>query len=287
MIEEYDRSGPSWRESTNDYQKLTEKIGLMTRATYEAVPAQQALTAEQQAAAQAAADETAKQIQAAKDLSDAVGVGLTGSIQKATDAEKATKESIEEATTALMDQTMMAGLTGQSQLDMARALGIMSEADYAAAVASKAIRKEFDANKLSAEQAAAKVKELSDWIAGMQSKNITVTTEFIEIHRNVQAGQVYNPAEVAAGKDLNGNGIIGAATGINMIVPPGFNRDNFLVGLSSGEEFNVKSSSRVGVSSGGNKGGNSYQFFATGITDPEAFLDWCGQRVKEQDGLLV
>jgi len=77
------------------------------------------------------------------------------------------------------------------------------------------------------------------------------------------------------------------AAGGSGIVPAGFTHDNFLVGLSSGEKYSVTPSSRVGASEKGGEGGggNSYTFVANGITNPDEFLRWAGQKVKQQGGL--
>ncbi len=77
------------------------------------------------------------------------------------------------------------------------------------------------------------------------------------------------------------------AAGGSGIVPPGFNHDNFLVGLSSGERFDVKPSSRVSASDKNNGGGNviTYNFNVSGATSPEEFLRRCATLVKQQGGL--
>lgn len=46
--------------------------------------------------------------------------------------------------------------------------------------------------------------------------------------------------ELQKGMDLNGNGIIGAARGLSMRVPPGYPNDSFLVGVTSGETVDVR-----------------------------------------------
>jgi len=77
------------------------------------------------------------------------------------------------------------------------------------------------------------------------------------------------------------------ATGGSGIVPPGYTHDNYMMGLSSGERWSVTPSSRVGASDkgSGGGGGNSYTFIANGITNPDEFLRWAGNKVKQQGGL--
>ena len=76
------------------------------------------------------------------------------------------------------------------------------------------------------------------------------------------------------------------AAGGSGIVPQGYNHDNYMMGLSSGERWSVTPSSRVGASDKGGGGGNStYVFNVSGINSPEQFVKLVGEKIKQQGGL--
>ena len=76
------------------------------------------------------------------------------------------------------------------------------------------------------------------------------------------------------------------AAGGSGIVPQGYNHDNYIMGLSSGERWSVTPSSRVGASDKGGGGGNStYVFNVSGINSPEQFVKLVGEKIKQQGGL--
>jgi len=68
MIEEFDRSGPSWRVTENDYKIITERLGLMTREEFNNVVATNAMEEATLAQAQADRELAAAAAQAAAEL---------------------------------------------------------------------------------------------------------------------------------------------------------------------------------------------------------------------------
>ena len=69
-----------------------------------------------------------------------------------------------------------------------------------------------------------------------------ITDQHVKINIDINWNGEFNGiggAELAAGVDLNGNGIIGAAKGADFTVPRGYPNDSLLIGVSSGEHVNV------------------------------------------------
>ena len=152
------------------------------------------------------------------------------------------KKSVNDNVKAFIFEQASAGLTGDALYQLAHTMGMLDDSSYAAAQEQEALRQQFNAGKIEADEYALKTKELSDWIASLQSKNITITTEFIEIHKNVIAGQVWNGV---MGPGAGVNGVPNTANGMDAFVPSGYANDNYLL------QLNVQSGERVQVTPAG------------------------------------
>lgn len=81
-------------------------------------------------------------------------------------------------------------------------------------------------------------------VSEIDAMSATITIQYVETGRPNMAGFSVSDIglrEMQQGRDLNGNGIIGRAGGTSgwETVPPGFPNDSYMVGMSSGETFNV------------------------------------------------
>lgn len=115
-------------------------------------------------------------------------------------------------------------------------------------------------------------------------KNIRIITEYITqggpgTHTSGNIGK----AEVDAGVDLNGNGVIGAANGLDFKVPPGFPNDSYFLPLAvtSGEQVNVTPAGAGGA--GG--GGNIIHIHVNGTGDPDLVANRVMQKLRLQMGV--
>ena len=124
------------------------------------------------------------------DNADALKAGLSGAIQKATEAEDASYASILKATQELLYQKVVAGLTGDAAVEMAHKLGIMSDADYEAVLAAKAISQEVADGTISMNDGATAAQNLANMIAGLQDKHIVITAEMVT--NFLTGGSVYS-----------------------------------------------------------------------------------------------
>jgi len=107
------------------------------------------------------------------------------------------------------------------------------------------------------------------------------TTATLTVNVNYAGGTI-GEAELATGIDLNGNGVIGAATGFSGIVPEGFNRDNMRFGVSSGEKVEITPSSRVFASEKNGQGGGSIQINVNGAGNADLVADEVMRRLRLQ-----
>ncbi len=79
-----------------------------------------------------------------------------------------------------------------------------------------------------------------------------------------------------AGVDLNGNGIIGGANGLNFMVPPGFPNDSFgPIFVQSGEQVVV-------TPAGKSSGGNTNNFYISGAGDPNTVANAVMRKLRLQ-----
>jgi len=135
--------------------------------------------------------------------------------------------------------TAAAGLDAEGQLALARSLGQIDEEAYAALSAQQALKGEYDAGLLTAQQYADKTLALKDAVASLESKKVTITVDAIlnEVRNTFQnsVGSYYS--------NLNSGGgnAYGYAEGTDgwMTVPPGYPNDSYPIMVESGERFAV------------------------------------------------
>ena len=147
------------------------------------------------------------------------------------------QKSLHDATYEIIFQKASAGLDATAMLELGKAMGMLSEEDYAVGQALQNIRKSFDEGKIGPEEYAAQVKAIADAIDRLHSKNIevTVTTIQNEIMTGGGAG-----GTGGSGENIVPGGTPGFASGVtNFAVPPGYPNDSFMVGLTSEEILNV------------------------------------------------
>lgn len=129
---------------------------------------------------------------------------LTQAIQENADAQTQALAALQAATAEMIYQQASAGLDTQASLDLARAMGVLSEADYAVATAVAQLRTEFDKNRdgmisasEGAAQYAASIDLLNRAVLSLQQKNLPVTLDNI-------AAEMANIAEADASNELQG-----------------------------------------------------------------------------------
>lgn len=160
--------------------------------------------------------------------------------------------------------TAAAGLDAEAQLALVRATGQIDEESYAALSAQQALKGQYDAGLLTAQQYADKTMVLKDAIASLESKKVTITVDAIlnEIRNSFQnsVGSYYS--------NLNNGGgnAYGYAEGTDgwMTVPPGYPNDSYPVMMQSGERFAVipAGSQASPIAGGGGLGGSPQIVFA-------------------------
>ena len=149
-------------------------------------------------------------------------------------------------TKELLYNKAAAGLDAEAALDLANKMGLVDQETYAAMVGLDELRGSFDAGKLSAEEYTTRVSGLSDMIARMQDKHITITTTFIDEYiktssRGETGGWGNNRGEEYA-------------TGGQFVIPPGFEDHSWPVGPNQWAE----SGETVTISPKGAGAGNNY-----------------------------
>lgn len=192
-------------------------------------------------------------------------------------------------TTELIYNHLAASMDKDAQLELARQMGLVNEETYFTINSLDDLTKKYDINRDGVIDLSEKTGQYDQQLAAIidkqnQLKDKTVT---YTIYTNQISGG--GPVTGGGQSTLPKPGAVqmAQAAGGSGIVPPGYNHDNFLVGLSSGERYDVKPSSRVGASDkgGGGSGGNVYNFNVSGATSPEEFLRKCATLVKQQGGL--
>jgi len=187
----------------------------------------------------------------------------------------------------LQQKLSVGGLTDEEfamAQQMGVSLGVFTQATANQAIALNGLTTAVINGKMSQEDFARAVNGGRDAIQQEWDK-INGIPKNTQININTTRNETYNynenrtirEARIATSHAAGGEGI----------VPPGFNNDNFLVGLSSGERFRTVPASRVGAaeSGRGGSGGNTYNFYATGMQNPRDFLSWVYDQVELQDGV--
>ena len=161
------------------------------------------------------------------------------------------------------------GLDAEQALLLAQGMGLVDSAAMAEITAIQNLREEY-----------ALTGDLDAYIS--KSASLAKQLEYIKSMSNININW--------GGSGYGGYGTsdtqYNQAAGGSGIVPQGFNHDNYMMGLSSGERWSVTPSSRVGASDkGGGGGGNTYNFNVSGINSPEQFVKLVGEKIKQQGGL--
>lgn len=187
----------------------------------------------------------------------------------------------DELTAKMIYNHLAASMDAEAQMQLAMQMGLINWETYSTIQALDDLTAKYDTNGDGVigitEKTAAYNVELSK-IKGFQDAIKDKTVEYTVKTKYISTG-------TPSGHEDTGIG--GYASGTSgLIVPPHFNHDNFTIGVKSGEKVEVTPASRVGNSEkGSGGGGNTYVFNATGITDPDQFLKFVGQKVKQQGGL--
>lgn len=111
---------------------------------------------------------------------------LTEALRQNQDAQSAALANLQSVTAEMLYQQAAAGLDTQASLDLARSMGVLSEADYTVATAMQQLREQFDANHdgmITATEDAAGFAQaaamMSQAIQNVQAKNLPMTAENI------------------------------------------------------------------------------------------------------------
>lgn len=179
------------------------------------------------------------------------------------DKVKDTALAMKELTAQTIYQVASAGLSSSAALTLAEKLGLVDKGAVAAVRAIDAIKKSNQDGKLSNDEYADSVIRIQDAVAGLQDKHITVTVDTIA--KEMAQQQREQRAEET------GHGVPRFAQGGSMIVPRGFNRDNYLVGVSSDERVDVTPAGKsTGAAGATNLTLNVYGPFGPGYTPAQA-----------------
>ena len=218
---------------------------------------------------------------------------LTGSMKKQDEIASVlagdvneTSKYFKQLTAELIFNQLAATMDSKAQMELARQMNLIDEATYTTLSALDELNAKYDSNGNSVLELTEKTKKYDAELAAIIAHQNSLSDKTVTY--TIITNQITNGGAKTGGSAV---GIPTAgqmetkASGGSGIVPPGFNHDNFLVGLSSGERFDVKPSSRVGASDKGGGGGNSYTFIVNGNNSPEEFLRKCATLVKQQGGL--
>jgi hypothetical protein len=167
---------------------------------------------------------------------------------------------------------------------MAVALGVYDQSTADMAVMMNNLISAVAAGRVSQEEFTTAVRGGKDELQRLWDK-INAIPKNTDINVNTRRNETYSYTEYRnyfeARRITNQ-----AAGGKSIIVPPGFNHDNYLLPVMSGERVDVTPPSRVGANERkvGGSGGDTYQFYATGIQNPEKFLEFCYDKMKAKGG---
>ncbi len=189
--------------------------------------------------------------------------------QKQKDVTTAMQGTLEQ----MLLNTAAAGLDAEAQLALARATGQIDEESYAALSAQQALKGQYDAGLLTAQQYADNTMVLKDAIASLESKKVTITVDAIlnEIRNSFQSsvGSYYS--------NLNSGGgnAYGYAEGTDgwMTVPPGYPNDSYPVMMQSGERFAVIPAGDNAAPISGGMGGGGSTVIQFNINTPVNIMD--------------
>ena len=146
------------------------------------------------------------------------------------------KGSLRELTDQQIFNKIATDLSAESALGLARDMGILDESTFAFLTAQQAIKAQLDATTISASYADAALRslalaqQLSGAQVGMVAPSAGVIASFFT-DEFINSQAMIDARAAIAGR--------GFAQGGSGVVPPGFENDSYMIGLSSGEEFAV------------------------------------------------
>jgi methyl-accepting chemotaxis protein len=151
------------------------------------------------------------------------------------------KNKLADATREIIFQKAAAGLDAIAMLELGKALGILSEEDYAVGTKLAELKAQLDDKKIDSQEYAEAVSKLVDAVNNLHDKNVTITVTTLnqEINqRGSGSGAPYVPG---------GPSDYGYAQGGIGKVPPGYPNDSYPVWMTSGEEFVVTPAGSPGI----------------------------------------
>ena len=174
---------------------------------------------------------------------------------------------------------LAANMTEAAALALGVQMGLLDPITYSLSLKMDELTAKYDLNQdgvIDAKEATAEyyeeVKKLQDQVNNLQSKTIDIVVNW-----KGEGGGI-GGAERAMNVDLNGNGIIGAANGLNFVVPPGFPNDTFgPIYVQSGEKVVV-------TPAGQRSGGNNINIQVNGAGDPMSVANEVMRRLRLQMG---
>ncbi len=117
---------------------------------------------------------------------------LSSEIQNLKDKAGGAADNLRRVTSELIYQQASAGLSAEASLKLARSLGLISEQDYAVSAAIQRQKQLLDDGKISQEEYARRVEAIRDRVAELQSKDIKITVENIDIYRKITINEERN-----------------------------------------------------------------------------------------------
>ncbi len=172
---------------------------------------------------------------------------------------------------------LAANMTESAALALSVQMGLLDPTTYSLSLKMDELTDKYDLNRdgiIDNKEATAEyyeeVKKLQDQVNNLQSKTIDIVVNW-----RGEGGGIAG-AENALHVDLNGNGIIGAANGLNFMVPPGFPNDSFgPIFVQSGEKVQVTPAGKSG-------GGNNINIIVNGAGDPKTVANEVMRKLRLQ-----
>jgi hypothetical protein len=142
-----------------------------------------------------------------------------------------------------------ANLSADAQLRLAENMGLVDRKTQFAASMMAEWKGMLDNGQMSVEEYERRVAGLADQLSRITSKDVTITTRFVEQHYYNRIGEA-GPGQVVGTSTPKAN-----ATDGWMTVPPGYPGDSYLVPMSSGEQYAVTNDRKRWTEPSGGGGG--------------------------------
>lgn len=171
---------------------------------------------------------------------------------------------------------LAANMTEDAALALGVQMGLLDPMTYSLSLKMDALTAKYDLNHDGVIDAKEATREYYDEVLKLQDAVNDLESKTIDIVVNWKGeGGGIGGAEKTAGVDLNGNGIIGARTGVDFVVPVGYAKDSFPILAQSGERVKI-----TPVGKGG--GGNNITFNISGAGDPKMVANEVMRRLRLQ-----